>query len=178
MKIEKGRNRFVLVFKNFVVKFPRIRLIKAIQRIYRATKGGYLLKCLSWNSTISMSPRHFLLRGLMDNFGEFIFYLTTQSKCVKPTYFSLFGLLNIQKGGNILILHSEAEYVNFFGQLYDITNGEVFKDAHTFSNPKNFCRENEKLKMVDYGNTKVRNILLKYGDKVLKQFNFTGLTRC
>jgi hypothetical protein len=176
MKIEKGRNRIVLVFDNFVVKLPRIRLLKAIQRIYRATKGGYLLKCLGWNSTISMSPRHFLLRGIMDNCGEFIFYLATKSNSVMPTYFSLFGLLNIQKSGNILILHSEKEYVNFFGQLYDITNGEVFKDAHTFSNPKNFCREDEKLKMVDYGNAKVRNILLKYGNKIFKQFDFTGLT--
>ena len=85
-----------------------------------------------------------------------------------PTYFSFFGLFNIQKRGKLLDVNRK----DLFQQLYDLTNGEVFDDSHAFANPANFCLQNGKLVMIDYSK-KSRNVLIKYGEKIQQEFNLS-----
>ena len=176
MKIKNGRNRTVIIFEKFVVKIPRIFFKKSIKIFYRAVEGGYIFKKFAWKPDIKTSFSWFLLSGILDNWREFYFYFKTRPGFVIPTYFSFFGLLNIQKTGNILVLNDNAEeYMAFFGQLNVITEGAVFNATHTFANPENFSRENGKLLMVDYGDIRVQSVLTDYGDKILKEFNFSFL---
>lgn len=114
------------------------------------------------------SPRRLLAKGLRDNWEEFWFYWRFRHSVLQPTYFSLFGLVNIQKWGEILD-EEEFEQKRIWGQMLDLTNKETRSDGHHFTNPANFCLENQHLRMVDYGSPATRKILRKWADVLYEQ---------
>lgn len=169
MKISRGTSRTVLIFENFVIKLPRIYFWRTMKNVYRSIRRGYFIKSLGWSIYSSMSPKRLLFKGFLDNWREFTYCRELRSPFLQPTYFSLLGLFNIQKVGEKLTV----KQVDLWCQLYEMTSGEVFADSHTFANPDNFCQENERLKMLDYGNARIYEVLKKYGDKIFKNFDFS-----
>ena len=167
MQISRGHTRTVIIFENFVVKLPRIHFRRALGSLWRSFRGGYLSKCLKYDIEVYSSPRRLLFRGILENWREFRFYHRSRSRFLVPTYFSLFGMLNIQKRGN----RTKIKDVNLWCQLCEMTNNEVWADGHTFSNANNFCDDDGKLMMVDYGNARIHDVLDKYGDKIFKDFD-------
>jgi hypothetical protein len=75
VKIRYGHYRFVLVFKNFVIKFPRIRLWSALKTGWREIHR----KRLRWHLR-KWTYRHMgtipwcLYKGIVDNWLEYLFY--------------------------------------------------------------------------------------------------------
>lgn len=111
----------------------------------------------------------YLLGGIMANYYERKFYKQTKNPFVMPTYFSFFGLFNVQKRG---------EEVNFWESDslwgYVCTNSQnidqPFCDNHTLCEPKNFCIDNGKLKLVDYGNRQIAEFLRINGENLYNNF--------
>ena len=165
MMIERGKGRTVLVFRGFVVKLAMIHPLLAVKTVFRYASKGYLLECLKWDTYAIGSPRRLLLRGITENWREFILYCQCRSPFLMPTYLSLFGLLNIQKAGCILT----DDDVDPWSQLFEITNGGILDDRHTFEATGNFCIENGKLRIVDYGSIRAHRVLRQYGNKIYYQ---------
>jgi hypothetical protein len=169
MKVSKGKTRTVLIFKNFVIKLPRIFLRQAFSILYLNAKRGRFWWVVTRNIKSDFSPWRYLFRGIASNWREYLYYKKLQSPFLQKTYVSIFGLLNMQKAGEELRIRD----VDLWCQLVEMTNEEVWADGHTFSNTKNFCSENGRLKMVDYGNDRIYEVLKKHGDKIFKNFDFS-----
>ncbi len=166
MFIKKGNYRIVIVIGSLVIKLPRIRLKSGIKCLMHEIKHGRCLKYYRNDVLYYTCSKTNFFGGVISNWQEYRFYQSTKLPILMPTYFSFFGLFNIQKRGQIL----ESNRKDIFQQLYDLTNGEVFDDSHAFENPANFCLENGKLVMIDYSK-KSRKVLIKYGEKIQREFN-------
>lgn len=172
MQFKKGADRVVVIFPflRIAVKFPIIRLWLAIRLLYRDIKSGKwerLSKDWSWPIEVRGGFKGLLLRGLAANWGEFLFYWQTRNPFVQPTYFSFFGLFNVQRADEPCRLKED----NLWCQLYELTNGQVFDDSHHFAEPRNFCFSNGKLRMLDYGSRKSRGVIARHGAMIVECFN-------
>lgn len=110
-----------------------------------------------------------LFGGIMANWNEFIFFVKTKNKFLLPTYFSFFGLVNIQKRGQEL-KWSDGDFFSFL-QKNSKEKDQIFIDAHSFENPNNFCLDNGKLKMVDYGSRHCRSFILENWEQIQNNFS-------
>ena len=106
--------------------------------------------------------------GLMANWSEFVFFVKTRNKFLLPTYFSFFGLINIQKRENVLNWKDGDFFV--FLQNNSKIKDQIFVDAHSFDNPQNFCLDHGKLKMIDYGSRHCRSFILENWEQIQNNF--------
>ena len=118
-------------------------------------------------TTRMASIKRLLFRGLLENWREYRFYRKTRNKLLLPTYFSVFGLVNIQQ----LASSRPLDESNLWCQLHDLTNRAAWKDNHHFSNPDNFCLVNGKLMVIDYGGLEVQDVLAEYEDAIFNGFD-------
>lgn len=203
MKKISGTTRKVFLFKNFVIKFPRILAKKGFNRFfshccenlktfkrlgckkYRELKKRYRdirKECSEGTEKIfkyQMENTHqkFLFNGLMSNWHEFIFSIKNRKNTfITRTYFSFFGLINIQKRGK----EFEMDPSEFKLKIEDILrvagildDCDYWKDSHTMNNPKNFCKDkNGKLRILDYGNIRMHKFLKEHGKLIQNNFIF------
>lgn len=173
MKIKKGNNRIVFTFPKlgFVIKLPVINWFKAFKPVLTWKVGGIksrrmLIRYFQWPVEASEGFKNYLFRGFLANIAEYKFYKKTKHSFLKPTYFSLFGLFNIQKYGPLC----ELGEIDFWCQLYALTDGDVFADGHHFASPHNFSLE-DKLQMLDYGSKRTHKVIIEHGDNILKNFD-------
>jgi hypothetical protein len=173
MYIKKGLDRIVIVIPqvNLVVKLAKINLWSAFKPIFfrfglNKNSWFYIRKYIAFPYYYDLSFQGFLLRGLCANWQEFRLYKRLKSPLLVPTYFSLFGLINIQRYMTIF----ELDHVDLWCQLYEMTNGQVFDHSHHFANPANFALEAGKLRMIDYGSRKCEKVITEYGDKIFNEF--------
>lgn len=111
----------------------------------------------------------YLLGGIMANYHERQFYKRTKNPFVMPTYFSFFGLFNIQKRGKKIDFW---DMYGIWGYVYHNSQNpnQPFCDGHTLADPKNYCTDNGKLKLVDYGNRQVAEFLKINGENLYNNF--------
>ncbi len=178
MQIKKGQDRIVFIFPliGIVIKFPIIHFFRVFRRTYCVLRGDgknkkekweWIKEHLTYPIEAYFGFKGLLFRGLVANWREFWFYLKTRHSFLQPTYFSLFGLLNIQRYDEPCRLQN----VDLWCQLYEMTNGQVFDDSHHFENPHNFCFHNGKLRMLDYGSRRTWGVISNYGAKIIEHFN-------
>ena len=160
MKIKKGTDRIVVAFPllGIVVKIPIIHFIRLFS-VLTTEKGEFPLYWKYWKMKI--------FSGLISNWNEFRFYWRTRNPFLQPTYFSIFGLLNIQRYGEPCNL----QIVDLWCQLHELTDGSVFDDSHHFANPNNFCFYKGKLRISDYGSQRSHRVIMKYGERIFKFFD-------
>ena len=166
MDIKKGNYRIVIVANSFVIKLARIRFKSGIKCMIHEIKNGRFLKYYQNDILYHTCSKTNFFGGIISNWQEYRFYRQTKLPILMPTYFSFFGIFNIQKRGQIL----DMSYGDLWHQPYNLTNGEVFDDSHAFGNHKNFCIESGKLVMIDYCKN-TRNVLKKYGEKIQQEFD-------
>lgn len=106
--------------------------------------------------------------GMMANWNEFIFFIKTRNSFLLPTYFSFFGLVNIQKRGQALDWTEDNFFV--FLQENSQEKDQIFIDTHSFDNPRNFCLDNSKLKMIDYGSRHCRSFIMENWEQIQNNF--------
>ena len=109
MKICKGTTRIVIQIPalGIAIKIARIYLGRTIKGVFnrcfdRRVKTGRLHLLLSYfvyPPVVQGGLWNNLLWGILNNWREFRFYITTRHPLLQPTCFSLFGLVNIQKYG-------------------------------------------------------------------------------
>lgn len=172
-QIKSGSWRKVLILPTFgvAIKLPRIRISEAWNRLfYCITKPKTLYKELFyWNYEVHGTMKECLLKSVYQNWVEFYYSIRYRNPFTQTTYFSFFGLVNVQKLG----VELEMDYVDLWYQLLDITNKEVWKDSHHFSATENFCVEDGHLKMFDYGSKGSREVVKKYGNLIYDKFDIS-----
>lgn len=174
MQIKKGNDRIVILLPSLgiAIKLPAIHLWRAICLFCGRIKNGKwkrLKRDWKWPIEAPWGFKKFLFRGFVVNWRELRFYSQTRNPLLQPTYFSLFGLFNIQKAGE----PCQLESINLWCQLREITDNAVDADKHHFSNPRNFCFNNGTLRMLDYGSRQSQEVILKFGAKIVQSFNST-----
>lgn len=132
-------------------------------------RGGWkhLQRGWSWPIEARGGFKGLLFGGLDANWGEFLFYWQTRNPFVQPTYFSFFGLFNVQRAGEPCLLKRE----DLWYQLYQLTRDRDFDNSHHFDNLRNFCFSNGKLRMLDYGSRKSREVIARHGAMIVELFN-------
>ena len=159
MLVKWGKNRFVLVFPaaGVALKFPIVHLLRAARQFF---SYGFQDP---YPGEVTKSLTEHLVKGIGDNWREFRFYLQTRHPFCQPTYFSFFGLLNLQQAAHPCRLSAQ----DLWSEIHAVTAGEAFKDAHHFSNPQNFCHDrSQRLKIIDYGHPTTAEIVQQYGTQL------------
>ena len=174
MKFKKGRNRIVLVLPllGIAVKLPIVHFFTvtaslAKRIVHLDFKIIRILMRVSPDCDGFIGYRNLLFGGTLTNWREFLFFYKTKNPFLQPTYFSLFGLINIQKLGQLCTMEQRT----FQSQLRDVTNDGVGWDDHHFINPDNFCFSNGKLRILDYGSKITQETVILYGAKIQSSFN-------
>ncbi len=140
MHIKKGFNRFVFVFPSlgFVVKFPRIYLwwfLRNFGKCFFKGQWRWIGRQFSFPIEAYGSWKRGIFKGIIDNWREFQFYQRTKHIVIEPTYFSLFGFINVQRYG-------ESEKIALgvmWGSFIQIIGEEaVWRDNHHLINSRIF----------------------------------------
>ena len=173
IRMARGTFRIVIVprFGKLVFKFPIVR-ISYCRRWMKGwfKEGGYkrLKVDLQIRLDSGIGPKAGLLKGLRDNWMEFLFWVTTRHAFVQPTYLSLFGLVSVQRKGYPVGM----EYPIFACKMEQLMGfGAFYQDPHHFAEDKNFCLEDRTLRMTDYGNKKTRELIRTYGEAIQSGFD-------
>lgn len=166
-----GRWRWVIVLPplGIVLKFPRFYPLEWLHSAHCFIRG---LRKIPWKNMVAAEahPESGLVRysigGLSDNFGEWFFYLQHPHPFLQPTYFSFFGLVNVQRYGVPLDEAHERE-TDRMKRWGLITEWGVYKDSHTFGSNENFCLDrNGHTHILDYGQRKTQRVLLRWADSL------------
>jgi len=177
MHISKGSTRLVVIFPTlrFVVKFPLPKPVSFTKNLFRALKfklkgDSKLLEfmfAMDQDGTYITNVRTTLINGIYHNWKEYKIWSKTKSSFLEPTYFSLFGLINIQKYGEPLKVHHHT----LWHQMLKYSDETVWVNGHHFSNPNNFSFHNGIIRMVDYGDFGIERVVTEYGDMIVASFD-------
>ena len=166
MTVKRGKTRIVIVLGKIAIKLPRLYLLPLLRSfIWHINKSRKTLKLF-----LKRELPRYLLRGIICNWIEFTFYENSRLHILAATYFSLFGLINIQSAEGVPL---EMEDVDLWVQLFGLTNEAVWGDSHAFAESDNFIVANGKIQMVDYGSRNTQKVLLKWGNKMQDNFNLS-----
>lgn len=185
MKIEQGSTRIVLLFGWFVLKFPIFTNPDWVV-VYSVLKLG-IRKCILRKKESNFTNFNFLeslfttltplTDGLSSNWLEFYYYLKTRNKFLVPTYFSFFGLINIQRQvEKIEINPGDLKYP--FKDFFSIINGyysnSSFEVNVRFTHhmlAESYCWGSDGgLMIFDYGDKSVFPFISEKGEKMHKKF--------
>lgn len=164
-RIARGTFRIVVIprFGGLVFKFPVVRISycrRWTKRWFKENGHKRLKVDLQTRIDSGIGPKAGLLKGLRDNWMEFLFWVTTHHPFTQPTYFSLLGLVSIQRRGTPV----EMRYPYFQVQMEQLMGSEAFdKDPHHFCEDRNFCLDGRVLRITDYGNKKTRMLIQELG---------------
>lgn len=115
------------------------------------------------------SDAMFLLAGIMANRQEWQFSRQSRNPFIMPTYFSFFGLFNVQKAGLPI-----SFWDNLDVWCYVCTNSQNEKqpwcDNHSLYELENYCLDGRQLKMVDYGSRFLAPFLEINGERLSQNF--------
>ena len=172
MKVLRGRDRIAIIFPliKMVIKLPQIHIFKSFFQLYGYAKENNwkgIIIDWSWPLELKTGFKGLLFHGIAENWREFLFFFKTRNEFLQPTFFSFFGLFNIQLYGNPCGMN----YVDLWRQLIELTDGRAWQDNHHFSNPDNFCYHSKKFRILDYGNPQCHEVINLYGKKIVKEFD-------
>jgi hypothetical protein len=160
MHIKIGSTRAVFIFNSFVLKFPIVRLHLALRQFWHLLRDGGLREHWQrWTSRNMGTLPFILFSSTIINWQEYCFWHTTKMPILAPTYFSFFGLFNIQQRVK------PVEQEEYYGRLdsAEIKSADCRGTAlHEFMSEENFGWLEDRLVMVDYGSHRVIPVLLKY----------------
>jgi len=170
----RGYNTIVFIVWGLAIKFPKPHLVKLVKISFKRIKERIFWSLLfRFHHPLDYeSIPNCLLGGIVLNFSEYLFYIKTRMQVLQPTYFSLFGLINIQKAGKPLGVNKEK----FENWIESLGNGEAENDWHTFGNPENFCLSHDgQIRIVDYSESITHEILLVIGNEMINNFDLASL---
>jgi hypothetical protein len=177
--VKKGSTRIIVGLPRwgYVIKLPRPQPVKGIRSTYEVIKLGrktgemtyWLAQAFGLEAAHdnAMNIRYTLLRGIWQNWEEYRLWRRTGSRCLEPTRFSLFGLINIQTFGPQQRPVTEAELRS---QLARLTDGLVKRDWHHFANPHKFSYRRSVLRLRNYSGPVVRTVVERYGEHIARSF--------
>ncbi len=146
MDIKKGAYRFVVFTPKYVFKIPTPRyawgVLKNIPRMLKNGDGKFIYKELSWGLKN-------MLRGVRENKSEYSCWKRMQSPFLSKTFFSFFGILNIQARQTGDSPNREALLEMFLKLPQEAQKQLQQVESHCLE-PANFINTNRGLILVDY----------------------------
>ncbi len=173
MNFVKGKDRLVLVLPalGIVIKFPIIRAKEVFKKAFSDIRDKHWKAFARYFSTWSPESQYVasgkLLRGIVSNKRERRLWKRTRNAFLVPTFFSFFGLVNVEKYSKPY----EGDYIDLWDQIRRITNEEAYLNPHQFSEVKNYSLVDGKLKMIDYGGHGSEWVIVKWGTRIMAQFD-------
>ncbi|MFZ2038795.1 MAG: hypothetical protein WAV11_02565 [Minisyncoccia bacterium] len=169
MKLCIGNSRLVLVFPllGFVIKFPKINLKPIYDLVRDVLLNRWKNQEMLWSLPIDIdfSPRHKLYGGIYENWFEWKAWRKTHYKLLCPTWFSFFGLFNIQKYGAAL----KSDQVDMKKAINKVTNGDsCHSHSHGFDGAENYCERSGHIQMIDYGTRRLWPVIKKYNQEIVR----------
>lgn len=176
--VRKGSCRIVIDFiqLGFVVKLPIVHFVMLAQSLRAFARRKALIRFSRWvafplDNNGFWGLKRLLFKGIADNWREFYFSIRERHPLVQPTYFSLLGLINVQRRGDPL----STEYREFRRQLEQLAGTEQFySDSHHLASMDNFVQVDGRIRMVDYGSGKTRKVILERGICIWNNFQVRG----
>lgn len=162
----------------FVIKLPIAKPIVFLRQVKSAIglgwETGEMKKWLKWaawlgeDTDVVGNVRYTLLNGTYQNWQEYRLWRRSRSSFLEPTFFSLLGLVNVQKYGNQLTEVSEGA---LWSQMLELSNNAVWSNGHHFANPENFSFRDGSIRMLDYGGRGVAEIVIQHGENIASNFD-------
>lgn len=172
MHISRGTYRFVLAIPEIgiVLKFPVIDC-PSLKDLKANVGNRKYLQRFSIENSCYLTLKMQLFRGVYENFGEWLFWLKNHHPLCQPTYFSLLGLVNIQKYGQKLSsgIIQENAVLRILETIVPSDDELLANDLHHITGD-NFCSGPNGLKMFDYGLKRTQAIIMAYGEQLSKEF--------
>src|ERR1035437_88781 len=110
MKVKFGGTRVIFIFKDFVIKIPRFRIVRSILRFFYYLKNKQVEERLEYYNKKSMMIailKYFFL-GLIANRLEYYYSKKHRNFGeIVPVYGILFGMIIIQK--RVVVMKEEDE---------------------------------------------------------------------
>ena len=156
MKVHQGFDRIVILIGIFAIKIPNF-----IDAFNHQDKRPL------WRG---------ILRKIWKNWQEFMFYLKHRHPFCVPTYFSLFGLFNIQRRTPNLPKHLE---IVFWDGIISVTNDqfrELGFSGHTLTQQMNFGIYKGQCVIRDYTKLRDQRFILEFGEKLQKYLDQVNQT--
>lgn len=151
-----GATRFVVLVGNIAIKFPRPRPLYVLIRFARHVRNKEVKKrLLGHGQTPTIGAMRYLFGGIVTNWNEHRVWKNHAHDILVPTWFSLFGLVNIQKRG-AEVDQQELDLRNPFLPYLDRMDLELSRDL---TNSRNFCRLNRRIRIHTYGSDKCLHFL-------------------
>ena len=181
------RNVILLFPLSIALKFPRFDFFKAMKNLFKITSlylqsqifdDEDLEKDLQWRIKWVLKGHYersgigcinyLLFRGIMANWNERKFFLEDSSNpLLIQTYFSLFGLINIQP----IVIPIQQYSIGLYNKLCLIVDDkkELHNcDSHAWEDGNFTQREDGSVALYDYGSSKAWPFVKKYGRQFSK----------
>lgn len=162
MKIKKGGTRMILIFSNYVVKIPRLRLFRPIMRLLFHVKEKDYKEALLFfdNRGIVFGAVNYLFAGFIANYTESSFYKNHKDMdLLVPVKGFLFGLIVIQKRVKEI---NEEENPEWFVFLKNFLLKNFSEDKLDLCVSRNYGIDNGRIKLLDYG----KNLTVRCLEKI------------
>jgi hypothetical protein len=185
MEIKAGTSRIVLLIPTLkiAVKFANPYIWQAVKTTYgffaqiptKAPQDWARWFKIHWTYNPKrqiLSIPQMLFQGVFENWSEFWFCQQARNPMAQPTYFSFFGLINIQAISKPCMVN-EREFRQYMEHF--LGSKEFYSDSHHFSRLKNFGLRHGRLIMVDYGTRQTQDVLRKHGTRMSQEFD---LAKC
>ncbi len=143
------------------IEFEKYRLNKEKEFGFRVP----VVKNYGQNGSNSM----FLIAGIMANRQEWKFSRRNKNPFIMSTYFSLFGLFNVQKKGKEIDFWDDSGVWHYIHENSQNHN-QPFCDGHALAAIENYCLDGQHLKMVDYGSRFLEPFLEANGKRLSQNF--------
>ncbi len=179
ISFHNGTTRFVIAIPcaGIALKIAQINPLQALRSIVRSAElavennnSKIFIKDLKMSDEVGWSFRG-QFRGIYANLREYRFYKKTRNQFLWPTFFSLFGLINIQP----LAPRQPEEKLNNGVWMFvlNVVGKDAYKDGHTLSEEANFAVDNNgHLRILDYGGARGQKIITEHGAKLYTQSRF------
>ncbi|MBI2638424.1 hypothetical protein HYW83_02435 [Candidatus Peregrinibacteria bacterium] len=173
MKIEKGTSRTAFVGERYTIKFPRPNIKVAVDSLkdYLSIGIRRALPFIRADEDDPFGLSFLLFRGWLQNVREarisddFI-------NVVVPTRFSLFGFINIQDTAPDVDAQDGEIYIDIIKRIKssaDVRLQDVIdmrSATHTLPNSKNYGLSEGRIKLRDYGEKGIAELLQRFGTQV------------
>ncbi len=169
MNIRRGRTRLVIAFPwlGFVIKLPIIHISLFYWNIKNILQGEWKTVMLLWRirRTNRFSIKYQLVGGFVANRTEWTIWQKTHNQLLQPTWFSLLGVINIQKFGDP-ISDVRVEWLGMHLQKATNRRSHHFSRSHTFGSSANYTNVKGNLRLLDYGDVALLPVIVRYGGKI------------
>jgi len=168
MKIGIGSTRIVLIFSEFVIKLPRVRVIRLLTRAIETKQDGSLkIKSKRYSKkNIFIAVARYLLEGVKANRKEYFYFQNNKNKMeLIPSTLLILGIIEIQNTGDVL------EENSFLWRRIFI----LLKRSNLHNIPSlkacNFCIFNKRINILDYADDETIQSLEKGGFEIINLLN-------